>query len=366
MKNTIKVSSDILEIKPYVPGKPIAELERELGISGSIKLASNENPLGPSKKAVKAIREGLKEISRYPDGAGFSLKAALADKWKVEQSEVILGNGSNEIIELLVRTFILPGDEAIMAEPTFSLYTLMIQAGHGKPVPIPLKEGRHDLPSMAKAITDKTKLIFICNPNNPTGTIVKKNEVRAFLSKIPKRILVVFDEAYAEYVTDADYPDTLAFLKEGVPLILLRTFSKIYGLAGLRIGYGIGHAEVIGYMNRVRQPFNSNFPGQHGALAALTDESHFTRSKEINQLGKEELYRAFRTMGISYFPSEANFIYFFLEGKPPDLGKKIHGALLKKGVIIRHFGGAFLRVSIGLPNENKRFIKELKCIISSL
>lgn len=358
----IKVSRDISQIKPYVPGKPISELERELKIFGAIKLASNENPLGPSPKALKAVREGLKAVSRYPDGGGFSLKKALADKWKVDSGQVLLGNGSNEIIELLVRTFIMPGDEAIMATPSFSLYRLMIQSGHGKPVEVPLKNGCHDLAGMKKAITAKTKLIFVCNPNNPTGTIVRKKEVQAFLSKLPRHLLVIFDEAYAEYATDADYPDAVASLKEGAPVIVLRTFSKIYGLAGLRIGYGLSHPEVISYMNRVRQPFNSNFPGQQGALAALSDEAHFTRSKAVNQKGKAFLCQSFDALGISYYPSESNFIYFYFEGGDSDIGAKIHKGLLEKGVIIRHFGGPFLRVTIGRPSENQRFINALKDI----
>ncbi len=359
----IKVSRDISQIKPYVPGKPISELERELGISGAIKLASNENPLGPSKKAMEAIRNGLKTVSRYPDGGGFSLKEALAEKWKVDAGQVLLGNGSNEIIELLVRTFIMPGDEAIMAKPTFSLYRLMLQSGHGKSIEVPLKSGCHDLVGMKKAITDKTKLIFICNPNNPTGTVIRKKEVQMFLSKLPKRILVVFDEAYAEYVTDTDYPDSIASLKKGAPLIMLRTFSKIYGLAGLRIGYGIAHPEVISYMNRVRQPFNSNLPGQLGALAALSDEAHYAQSRAVNQKGKSALYRFFDALKITYYPTESNFIYFYFKGAHPDIGVKIHKGLLEKGVIIRHFGGPFLRVTIGRPSENKRFMNALNDIL---
>lgn len=359
----IKVSKDISQIKPYMPGKPISELERELGITGSIKLASNENPLGPSKKALRAIRDVLKEIGRYPDGAGFALKEALASHCKVATTQIILGNGSNEVIELLIRTFVMPGDEVVMADPTFSVYRLIVQAGHGKSIEVPLTQGVHDLKAMAKAVTKKTKLIFVCNPNNPTGTIVGKTEVDTFLSEIPKDVLVVFDEAYAEYVTDANYPDAFALLKKGMPIILLRTFSKIYGLAGLRIGYGISHPEIIDYLNRVRQPFNSNLPGQAGALAALSDESHFQASREMNEKGKIYLSRKFDAMGISYFPSQANFIYFYLQGKSVVAGENIQTTLLKQGVIIRHLGGPYLRVTIGLPRENQRFIKALRGVI---
>ena len=359
----IKVSPDIAGITPYPPGKPMEELERELGIKGSIKLASNENPLGPSRKAMAAIRKGLEKIQRYPDGAGYYLKEALARKWKVDASQVMIGNGSNEIIELLVRTFILPGDEAIMAHPSFSLYRLMITAGHGTPLQIPLKEGRHDLAEMAKAITPKTKLVFICNPNNPTGTIVHRREVARFLLRVPKRVLVIFDEAYAEYVTDPDFPQSIDHLREGASVIFLRTFSKIYGLAGLRIGYGISRPEVIDYMNRVRQPFNTNLPAQQGALAAIADEAHVSKSLQINREGKAFLCREFDAMGISYLPSETNFIYFDLNGSDPSIGKKVFTALLKKGVILRHLDGLHLRVTIGLSKENRRFVKALKEVL---
>jgi histidinol-phosphate aminotransferase len=251
-----------------------------------------------------------------------------------------------------------------MADPSFSLYPLVVTTGHGKPVQIPLKEGRHDLAQMAKAITPKTKLIFVCNPNNPTGTIVDKREVARFLLRVPKRILVIFDEAYAEYATDPDFPQTIDSLREGASVIFLRTFSKIYGLAGLRIGYGISRPEVIDYMNRVRQPFNTNLPAQQGALAALSDEAHVSKSLRINQEGKESLCRQFDEMGLSYFPSETNFIYFNLNGSDPALGKKIFTALLHKGVIIRHLEGLHLRVTIGLPKENRRFIQSLKEVLS--
>lgn len=360
----IRVSRDISDIAPYIPGKPMAELEREIGISGSIKLASNENPLGASKKAMMAIRTGLKEIRRYPDGAAFRLKEALSERWKVSQDQVLIGNGSNEVIELLVRTFILPGDEAIMAQPTFSLYRLMIQAGHGHVISIPLKEGCHDLPEMARAVTSKTKLIFICNPNNPTGTMVDQGAVERFLSQLPTHVLVVFDEAYAEYVCDPDYPQSVSLLKEGAPLIVLRTFSKIYGLAGLRVGYGVSHPQIIGFMNRVRQPFNVNLPAQQGALAALLDEDHLLRSRKVNQKGKAYMMRQFDRMGISYFASEANFIYFHLQGKDSTIGEKVQKELLKKGVIIRYLGERHLRVTIGRPGENRRFIAALKAVLS--
>ncbi|HZR47171.1 MAG TPA: histidinol-phosphate transaminase, partial [Candidatus Manganitrophaceae bacterium] len=252
--------------------------------------------------------------------------------------------------------------EAVMARPSFSLYRLMITAGHGKPVEVPLREGRHDLAAMAKAVTPKTKLVFLCNPNNPTGTIVRKEEVGHFLSRIPKRVLVVVDEAYAEYATDPLFPQTIELLRDGAPLVMLRTFSKIYGLAGLRIGYGISRPEVADYVNRVRQPFNTNLPAQQAALAALSDEAHVSRSLKVNREGKAFLCRQFDAMGIAYLPSETNFIYFDLNRDA--LGRKIYTALLRKGVIIRHFEGAQFRVTIGLPKENRRFVRSLEEVLA--
>ena len=369
----IPVSPDIVGLAPYVPGKPIAVLERELGIRGAIKLASNENPLGPSKAAVAAIRAGLRQIFRYPDGAGCDLVAALADRWKVPAAQVMIGNGSNEIIELLVRTFILPGDEVVMARPSFSLYRLMVTAGHGTPVEVPLADGRHDLPRMLKAITRKTRLVFICNPNNPTGTMVSEAEVARFLTRVPKRVLVVFDEAYAEYATAADFPQSIVRARSADNVIMLRTFSKLYGLAGLMIGYGIGPAPVIDLLSRVRQPFSTNILAQQAARAALSDDAHVTRSLAVNRTGMAYLTQAFDAMRIGYFPSQANFIYFRLDDldpfaamRPPSsnpFGRRVFEALLREGVIVRHFEGNALRVTVGLPRENRRFVLALQTAI---
>ncbi|HIE64248.1 MAG: histidinol-phosphate transaminase [Nitrospira sp.] len=362
----IKVHPDIAGISPYIPGKPIEVLEREYGITGSIKLASNENPLGSSRKALAAIRHGLKKVRYYPDGAISELKEALAEKWKVSPDEVMIGNGSNEIIELLVRTFLFPGDETVMPTPTFSLYALMVATAHAKSIQVPLKAGRVDLPAMAKAVTKKTKLVFVCNPNNPTGTIVRRSEVARFLSRIPKRVLVVFDEAYAEYASDPEFPDSIQFLREGASLVMLRTFSKLYGLAGLRIGYGISRPEVVDYLNRVRQPFNVNLPAQQAALAALSDEEHVSASLKVNCDGKAYLCRHFDLMGIKYFPSESNFICFSLSGSDLKIGSDVYLALLRKGVIIRHLEGMHLRVTVGLPRENRRFVRTLKDVLLSM
>jgi histidinol-phosphate aminotransferase len=359
----MKVSPNIIALDPYVPGKPIETLRRELGLTGSIvKLASNENPMGASKKAQAAIRAVVGKIFRYPDGAGYRLVEALAKKWAVSPDQVILGHGSDEVIELLVRTFLLPGDEAVMADPTFSCYRLMVTAGHGQPVTVPLVDGRHALSAMAKAITPKTRLIFICNPNNPTGTIVDEAEVTRFLARVPKRVLAVFDEAYAEYVTADAYPKMVRRVKGGDNVIFLRTFSKIYGLAGVRIGYGIGPADVVGHLNRMRQPFNTSLLAQEAALAALADTEHLTQSLAVNRAGMANLTRQFDALGIGYFPSHANFIHFHLDG-PESIGAEVYDALLHHGVIIRHMGGPNLRVTIGRPSENRQFTRALKAVL---
>lgn len=352
----MKVHDDIMKVAPYSPGKPIEEVERELGISGAIKLASNENPLGPSPKALKAIRRVMGKVHRYPDGGGLLLKEALAKKWGVGPSQIILGNGSDEIISLLVRTFMMPGDEAIMADLTFAIYKSAVMASHGAPVIVPLREHRHDLVGMARKVTARTRLIFIANPNNPTGTIVKKDEVTGFLADLPDTILVVCDEAYYEYVTDKDYPDSLSFLRAGKSVAALRTFSKMFGLAGLRIGYGMASAEIVSYVERVRQPFNTNTPAQEAAIAALTDDAHVAESRKVNEEGKSFLYRAFQERGIRCVPTEANFIYFDA-GKD---GQDVYQALLRLGVIVRHITGSWLRVTIGLPKENRAFLQALK------
>ncbi len=362
----ITVSENIKNITPYVPGKPIEELERELGISGSIKLASNENPLGPSPKAMAAIKKAVEGLNRYPDGSGFYLSQALAKKYGVDISQIILGNGSNELIELAVRTFVQPGDEAIgdeiiSADPSFVVYKMITQAAGGTNVIVPCKDMRHDLDAMAERITQKTRIVFIANPNNPTGTMNPRAEMDRFMDRVPDHVIVAVDEAYFEYVTHAEYPDSLDYLKEGKNILALRTFSKIYGLAGLRIGYGITNASIAEMMNKVRQPFNTNSLAQAGALAALADRKHVEKSIAINNEGKQYLYQSFQQLGISYIPTETNFIMFETQMDSRDL----YGALLKAGVIIRPMGPKRLRVTIGLPEENKRFITELEKLVKS-
>ena len=354
------VSDNIKNLVPYQPGKPIEELEREIGIKGVIKLASNENPLGASRMAIDAIKEYMdKKVHRYPDGGGFYLRRALAKKWGVSMESVILGNGSNEIIELLIRTLVSPGDNAVTSENTFSVYRLIMTAANGSIITVPMKDERFDLKAIAGKRNSRTRLVFIANPNNPTGTMVTAPEMKNFMNSVPHDVMIVFDEAYAEYVTSDQYPDSLSYLKDGRNVTILRTFSKIYGLAGLRIGYGLTTVEIADMMNRVRQPFNTNALAQVGALAALEDVSHIEESRRINNEGKEYLYKEFHSMGINYIPTEANFIYF----RAGDDGRAIFNAMLKDGIIIRHMGGANLRVTIGLPEENRKFVAALTKVL---
>ncbi len=349
----------VLGIQPYVPGKPIEELERELGISDSIKLASNENPVGPSPAALKVIKDSFSDINRYPDGAGYYLRKALSDLLSVKEDEIILGNGSNELLDIAAKTYLKDGDEAVMAVPSFVVYSMAVQSVGGNPVQVPLKDYTHDLSAMADAITPKTKIIFIANPNNPTGTINKKDEFDRMMEKVSNDILVVIDEAYYEYVSGPDYADSMKYLGSEKNILVLRTFSKIYGLAGLRIGYGIAKKEILSDMNRLRAPFNTNTIAQRAALAALKDSEHVINSRNINEAGKKYLYRELESIGIKYVPTEANFIYM-----PIGDSMSVYNGLLKMGVIIRPMGPKAIRVTIGLPEENKRFIEALKTVVS--
>ncbi|RJQ40347.1 MAG: histidinol-phosphate transaminase [Nitrospiraceae bacterium] len=351
----IKAPEHISALRPYMPGKPIEELERELGIKNSIKLASNENPIGPSPAAVRAITAGFKKtLNRYPDGSGYYLKTALAGKLSVKPDELILGNGSNELIDIAVRTFLAPGDEAVMAHPSFVVYSMAVQAGGGKAIQVPLRDYRHDFGAMLNTVTPKTKMLFIANPNNPTGTMNTQEELDGLMAKIRDNMLVIVDEAYYEYVMNSGYADSFKHFRAGRNILILRTFSKIYGLAGLRIGYGIAHQEIIAEMNKVRPPFNTNSLAQKAAIEALKDKGHIKKSKEINNKGKSYLYKELSSLGIRHVPTEANFIYM-----PVADSMDIYKKLLHNGIIVRPMGPA-IRVTIGLPEENRRFIKTLK------
>ncbi len=353
----IPVPEYVRSIRPYVPGKPVEELERELGIKEAIKLASNENPLGPSPKAKEAILSATKNLNRYPDGGGYYLRKALAERLKIEMDEVILGNGSNELIDIAVRTFMTPDDEAVMGTPSFVVYPMAVQALGAKAIQVPLRDYRHDLDAMADSITPQTRIVFVANPNNPTGTINYSDEFDRFMENVPEGVLVVVDEAYYEYVQDSRYPDTMRYFRDGRDILILRTFSKIYGLAGLRIGYGIGKREILEEMNKIREPFNTNSLAQAAALMALDDQEHVRRSIEINEQGKEYLYREFNRLGLKYLPTEANFIFVVLDGID---AQDLYRTLLRDGIIVRPMGERYLRITIGLPEENRALVEALE------
>ncbi|MBI3455119.1 MAG: histidinol-phosphate transaminase [Candidatus Rokubacteria bacterium] len=353
----------ILDIAPYEPGKPIEEVERELGIAGAIKLASNENPLPPSPAVLAAIRQALGSLNRYPDGSGYYLRQALAKRHGVSPDAIVLGNGSNELLELLARAFVRHGEEVVFPHPSFIVYPSIVQSVGGIRVVVTLKDYRLDLPTMARAITPLTKLVFIANPNNPTGTIVTADEVERFLSDIPERVIVVFDEAYVEFAQGPDFPDSLGYLRQGRRVVVLRTFSKVASLAGLRVGYAIAEPDCIALLNRVRQPFNVNTLAQVAALAALEDEAHARASIALVQEGIKTLYHAFDEMGIQYVPTRANFIFVEVPDAP-----KVYQQLLRAGVIVRpaqSFGAERgLRITVGTPGENARLIEALRAIMA--
>jgi histidinol-phosphate aminotransferase len=359
MKTVEQVPEYIRTLIPYEPGKPIEEVEREYGIANSVKLASNENPLGPSPKALAAIREKLDQLHLYPDGDCFYLKRGMAQKIRVEPEKLIFGNGSNEIIELAVRTFMRPGDEAVMAEQAFVVYPLIVQVVGGKKKAVPLRNFTHDLAAIADAITPQTRVVFLANPNNPTGTIYRRDEWERFLGKVSSNLLLIVDEAYFEYVQDPAYPDSLRYHTEDRAILTLRTFSKLYGLAGLRIGYGVGPKKLIDIMQRVRQPFNVNAAAQWAALAALEDVDHVKRSLEVNRRGMEYLQAEFTRLGLEFVPSDANFILVRV-GK----GQEVFKQLLSQGVIVRPMAGyqfpEHVRVTIGTMDENRQFIDALQ------
>jgi len=353
----------ILGIAPYEPGKPIDELERELGIHDAIKLASNENPLPPSGRVQRAILAAVNHLNRYPDGSGFYLRQALAKKHGASPDQIVLGNGSNELIELLVRAFLRPGDEAVVPHPSFVVYPMIVQAAGGVRVMVMLKEHRLDLEAMARAITPMTKVVFIANPNNPTATIVTADEVERFMTRVPERTIVVFDEAYIEFALGPDFPDTLNYVKQGRKVAVLRTFSKAASLAGLRVGYGVADADAIALMNRIRQPFNVNSLAQAAALAALEDDGHILECVRMIEAGRHFLYDEFKTLGVQYVPARANFILVDVGRSAADIYQK----LLHEGVIVRPmtpFGmETALRITVGTPEENRKLVKALRRVL---
>lgn len=345
----------------YQPGRPIAEVARELGLPerGIIKLASNENPLGPSPAALAAIKQAAKQIHLYPDGNAFYLKQKLALVLGVDPSNLILGNGSNDIIEFLGHALMGPGDEVVVSEYCFAIYPIVARLFGATVVTVPAKNHGHDLPAMAKAITARTRVIFVANPNNPTGTLAPADEVRQLIDATPAGVVLVMDEAYIEFL---DHPmDLIPLIRAGEKsnLILMRTFSKIHGLAGLRIGYGIAHPEFIAALEKIRQPFNINSLAQTAALAALDDAEHVRKTRENNSAGRKWLEDAFAKMKLEYVPSSANFVLV----KVGD-GRRVFEEMQKQGVITRPMGGynlpEWIRISVGTPKENQRAIRTLK------
>ncbi len=351
----------IRAISPYQPGKPITELAREMAIpeASIVKLASNENPLGMSPLARDAALGALGSIERYPDGNGFALKQALSARLGVKADQLVLGNGSNDVLELVARAFLAPGHSAVFSRYAFAVYPLAVNAVGARGIEVPARRYGHDLDAMLAAIRTDTRVVFIANPNNPTGTFLGGDELEAFLTRVPADVLVVLDEAYTEYLNPAQRYDSIAWLARFPNLLVSRTFSKAYGLAGLRVGYGIAHPEVADLMNRVRQPFNVSSVALAAATAALGDEEFLAQSARINERGMAQITEALAELGLEWIPSAGNFVIF----KVGD-SATINAALLRQGVIVRPIGGygmpEWLRVSIGLPEENNRFIAALR------
>jgi histidinol-phosphate aminotransferase len=351
----------VRELTPYIPGKPVSELQRELGLADVVKLASNENPLGPSPKALAAARAALDEMELYPDGGGFALKAALSAKLGVAADQITLGNGSNDVLDLIARVFLTLGDTAVFSEHAFAVYPISTQAVGARGVVTPAKDYGHDLDAMAAAIGNDTKVVFIANPNNPTGTYIKSDALYAFLRRA-QNVVVVVDEAYCEYVDEPDYPDSLKWLAEFPNLIVTRTFSKAYGLAGLRVGYAVSSAEIADLLNRVRQPFNVNSLGLVAAAAALEDGKHLHRSADLNRAGLKQLGAAFETRRLAFIPSVGNFLTVDL-GRP---AAPVYEALLRRGVIVRPVANYglpnHLRVTVGTTEQNSIFLRALDAV----
>lgn len=354
-------------LSPYQPGKPISELARELGLNPSeiIKLASNENPLGPSKKAMAAAENALTELCLYPDGNGFDLKQKLSARLGISPDQLTLGNGSNDVLEVIAHCFADSASEVVFSQYAFAVYPLVTQAIGARAVAVPARNWGHDLDAMAAAVTERTRLVFVANPNNPTGTVHDVDAIEAFLGKIPENVVVVLDEAYCEFMTGDKDPDGVALLNRFPNLIVCRTFSKAWGLAGLRVGYSISSSAIADILNRVRQPFNVSSVALAAATAVLDDESYLQRSREVNAAGLKQLEDAFDRMGLRYIPSSGNFVA--VEVGPQAMG--VYQALLSRGVIVRPVAGYgmpnHLRVSVGLPEENEYFVDALAKALAS-
>ena len=355
----MKPKSQIVNLPVYQPGKPIEEVKRELGLEQVIKLASNENPYGSSPAALEAITREMTNISIYPDGSSVELTGVLAKHLGVERNNLIFGCGSDEIIALITRAFFLPGDETIMADQTFSVYKSNADIEGVVSIEVPLKDGTHDLSAMLAQINDKTKAVWVCNPNNPTGTIISEQELTAFMDRVPAHVMVILDEAYYEFVTDEAYPQSIPLIERYPNLVILRTFSKIYGLASLRIGYGIARPEIIDLINRVREPFNTSRFGQVAATAALLDQDFVQECSKRNATDRDYLQNEFTRLGLSYFPSQGNFIMVDLNMPSANAFQ----SLLKQGIIVRsgfHVYPTYIRVSVGTSEQNRAFVTALE------
>lgn len=363
----IKFKEHVEAIHPYEPGKPIKEVERELGLRKVVKLASNENPLGPSRKALRAMRRALKDVHLYPEGSCHYLIQRLAAELGVKQNQLIAGNGSNEILELLARGFLEPGDDVISSETSFLVYPILTQACGARFVSVPMKDWRYDLDGILAAVTEKTRIIFIANPNNPTGTWIRAAEMQRFLDRVPEDVLVCVDEAYLDFVEDPEFPHMLRFLAEGREnLVMMRTFSKSHGLAGLRVGYAVGPPSLIAYLHKIRQPFNVNLVAQAGATAALDDRFFIWRTKRLTISGRNYFYRQFRKMGLNFLQSQANFV---LVDTGCD-GQKVFDALLRQGMVVRSMKAyglpTWIRVTVGRRSQNVLFCRLLRETLKAL
>lgn len=370
-KKSFKIRSEIFNVSPYIPGKPIDEVKRELGIDDVIKLASNELPYGVPEKVRQAVFEAAKELNRYPDSHSYYLRKKIQEKFNVDEKCIVFGNGSSELIKLISDAILVEGDRVIYADPSFVMYPIVVTARGAVKVEVPLKSSdlSHDLEAMLELIDDSTSMVIICNPNNPTGTITGKKDIYAFLEKVPEHVFVLFDEAYAEFVVSDDYVSGLEFFKEGLPNVgVLRSFSKAYGLAGLRLGYGFLPEELADAVNRIREPFNINIVAQAAALAALECEEEYEEIRKLVISERSRLESELAESGFKVYPSQANFIFF-------DTGvdsRLVFKKLLEKGIIVRDgsiFGQnfqTFLRVTVGTKEENERFLRGILEVLSEI
>ena len=367
MNNFLELAlAGVQKLVPYVPGKPVDELQRELGLTEVVKLASNENPLGTGLKVSAAIQATLPELTRYPDGSGFSLKSALSAKLAVKPEQITLGNGSSEILELVMRTFVAPEHEVVFSQHAFALYPILTQAVGAKATVVPAKNYGHDLSAMLASVTNKTRLVFIANPNNPTGTLLAQTDLEDFIAALPSQVLCVLDEAYYEFVQPELRTESLNWPNRYPNLIVTRTFSKAYGLAGLRIGFGISSPDVADLLNRVRQPFNSNMLALAAAEAALTDTDYLTETLTINNAGMKQLTDAFAALDLEWIPSAGNFVSVDVK----QTALPVYEVLLRKGVIVRPVANyempCHLRISIGTERENQIFIHALNEVLKGV